>query len=91
MWKMSGHSLSGYHGNMAYFGEVDSESPTREDGYPNRIYTWIDSIPANHTVVVGHDPRKTDHPMMVTNGVRGRAIFLDTGSSKGGKLSCMTV
>lgn len=91
MWKMSGHSLSGFHSNMAFFGEVDEANPMREDGYPNRTYGWVDSIPARHTVVVGHDHRDKTKPLMVTNAVGGQAIFLDTGSSKGGKLSCMTV
>jgi hypothetical protein len=91
MWKMSGHSLNGFHGNMAFFGEVDEVNPMREDGFPNRTYRWIDSIPAQHTVVVGHDHRDKTQPLMVTNDAGGRAIFLDTGSSKGGKLSCMTV
>lgn len=91
MWNMQGHSLPGVHGNMAFFGEVDEVQPMRDDGYPNRTYRWIDSIPARHTVVVGHDHRDKTQPLMVTNDVGGRAIFLDTGSSKGGKLSCMTV
>lgn len=91
MWDMTGHSLGGEHGNMAYFGEVDRDKPMRDDGYPNRTYGWINKIPAGHTVVVGHDHRDKTQPLMVTNDVGGRAIFLDTGSSKGGKLSCMTV
>ena len=91
MWEMAGHSLNGYHGNMAYFGEVDADKPMRDDGYPNRTYGWIENIQNNHTVVVGHDPRSKDQPMMVTNDKGGRAIFLDTGSSKGGKLSCLVI
>lgn len=91
MWDMSGHSLPGFHSNMAFFGEVDEAQPMRDDGYPNRTYRWIDSIPARHTVVVGHDHRDKSQPLVVTNAMGGQAIFLDTGSSKGGKLSCMTV
>lgn len=91
MWNLQGHSLPGFHGNMAFFGEVDETKPMRDDGYPNRTYGWIANVPKNHTVVVGHDHRDKSQPMMVTNDVGGRAIFLDTGSSKGGKLSCMTV
>lgn len=91
MWDMKGHSLGGYHSNMAFFGEVDEAQPQREDGYPNRVYNWVDRIPSEKTVVVGHDPRDKTAPFVVTNSEGGRAIFLDTGSSKGGKLSCIIV
>lgn len=91
MWKLSGHSLNGVDSNMAFFGEVDSDKPMRDDGYPNRTYRWVDDIPAYHTVVVGHDPRDKLSPLYVTNANGGRAIFLDTGSSKGGKLSYINV
>ena len=91
MWNMQGHSLNGIHSNLAFFGEVDEKTPALEDGYPNRIYKWVDAIPAGKTVVVGHDPRDKAVPYEVTNKMGGRAIFLDTGSSKGGKLSCINL
>lgn len=91
MWVMKGHSLPGFHSNMAFFGEVDEAAPQREDGYPNRVYNWVNAIPSKKTVVVGHDPRDKTAPFVVTNSEGGRAIFLDTGSSKGGKLSCIIV
>ena len=89
MWKMEGHSLYGEHANMAYFGEVDPDKPARDDGYPNRTYRWVDSVPAGKTVVVGHDVRSKDEPLIVDNDSGGRVIFLDTGSSKGGHLSTL--
>ncbi len=91
MWDKKGHSLTGYHSNMAFFGEVDDKQPNREDGYPNRVYNWVDQIPAEKIVVVGHDPRDKTAAFMVTNSMGGQAIFLDTGSSKDGKLSCIIV
>lgn len=92
MWNMQGrHTLPGETGNMAFFGEVDPDKPMRDDGMPNRTYRWIDQIPGGKTVVVGHDPRDKAKPMVVTNANGGRAVFLDTGSSKGGKLSCMVL
>lgn len=72
---------------MAYFGEVDPDQPQREDGYPNRVYNWVDRIPKNHTVFVGHDIRDTYQPLTVKGELGGTAIFLDTGSGKGGTLS----
>jgi len=92
MWNQGGkHTLPGEMGNMAFFGEVDLDKPVRDDGMPNRTYRWIDQIASGKTVVVGHDPRNKETPLVVTNSVGGRAIFLDTGSSKGGKLSCLMI
>lgn len=92
MWGMlNKHSLYGEHQNLAFFGQVDTTLPVRSDGMPNRVYNWINDIPAGKTVVVGHDPRSKVEPMVVTNDVGGRAVFLDTGSSKGGHLSHMVI
>ena len=89
LWLNNSHRPHGEHGQLAYFGQVDADKPMREDGYPNRVYGWIDQIPTGKTVVVGHDIRSKDEPMVVENAIGGAAIFLDTGSSKGGKLSHM--
>lgn len=92
MWEMgNNHSLFGQHENMAYFGEVDAKQPMLSTGMPNRVYNWIDNVPKDKTVIVGHDPRNKVEPMVVVNSVGGKAIFLDTGSSKGGKLSYMMI
>ena len=90
LWKSTDHRPGGEHGQLAYFGQVDRAVPMRDDGYPNRIYDWIQQVPAGKTVIVGHDIRGTDHPMIVENTIGGTVIFLDTGSSKGGKLSHVT-
>lgn len=50
-------------------------------GFPERLYNWVDEIPPRMTVVVGHDFRQ-DTPLVQTGTAGGRAIFLDTGSSK---------
>lgn len=87
MWKMTGSRLSSKFESLALFGEVDRNSPKKENGYPNRVYNWVDRIPLGKTVVVGHDIRGTFKPK-ISNGVRGgNAVFMDTGSSKGGHLS----
>lgn len=75
--------------SMAMFGQVDNKAPPREDGYPNRRYEWIDHIPNGKTVIVGHDIRDKSRPHRQTGKLGGEAIFLDTGSSKGGQLSSM--
>lgn len=90
LWLSNDHRPHGEHGQLAYFGQVDKEKPFRDDGYPNRIYDWVHDVPAGKTVIVGHDIRDTDAPMVVRNSQGGVAIFLDTGSGKGGKLSHQT-
>jgi hypothetical protein len=50
-------------------------------------YKWVDFVPDNHLVFVGHDVRSTIAPMVITGAKGGRVIFLDTGSGKGGYLS----
>lgn len=87
MWLMTDHRLHGEHGQLAYFGQIDRDKPAREDGYPTRIYDWVEKIPAGRTAVVGHDIRDREEPVIHDNDCGGRAVFLDTGSGKGGKLS----
>lgn len=72
--------------SYAYFGQVDRSAPMI-DGYPVRTYGWADEIPAGMTVIVGHDVRSPIEPLVVEGARGGRAIFLDTGSAKGGRLS----
>ena len=92
MWNMlNKHSLFGDHQNMAFFGQVDKDQPVRQDGIPNRVYNWVDDVPTNKTVVVGHDPRSKEAPFVVTNAMGGKVVFLDTGSSKGGQLSYLLI
>ncbi len=67
------------------FGENDGRR--RPDGYPLRTYHWVTDIPPGLTVVIGHDVRSTDKPVLLSNDQGGRCVMLDTGSSKGGHLS----
>jgi protein phosphatase len=71
-------------------GETNGEK--YDDGYPVRLYNWIDEVPMGKTVMVGHDrmpihniPIET--PMVVSNKNGGKVIFLDTGCGKGGFLT----
>lgn len=62
---------------MSMFGEVDRDQPMREDGFPNRVFHWVEKIPQDIKVYVGHDIRSPIEPMVV-----GSVTFLDTGCSK---------
>jgi predicted kinase len=73
--------------SIAVYGEVDKNKQYNENGYPNRVYNWVNRIPNGKQVVVGHDIRSSIKPLVEhgTNG--GTATFLDTGSGKGGHLT----
>ena len=93
MWTNNERRLQGVCANMAYFGEVDTVSPTRGDGYPNRIWDWVQHIPCDHTVVVGHDwlDRVSYNVVEKANARGGKAYVTDCGSSKGGRLGSLFV
>jgi hypothetical protein len=69
--------------NRALYGQTTGQ--TKDDGFPERIYDWIDLVPNGKTVVIGHDKQKMVHSK--TGELGGTAVFLDTGSGKGGRLS----
>jgi protein phosphatase len=72
--------------SRALFGQVTGR--TRADGFPERIYDWIETIPPGLVVHCGHDRRSPDgRPYVQAGELGGRAIFLDTGAGKGGHLS----
>lgn len=91
LWTIKDHRPHGEHGQLAYFGQVDKTTPFRDDGYPNRIYDWTMDVPSGRTVIVGHDIRSTDSPLVEINSHGGKTVFLDTGSGKNGKLSHVIV
>ena len=83
--------LSGKFETTALFGEVDTTAPQRADGYPTRIYEWVDRIPEGKRVMVGHDIRNTMKPLVVKGSAGGEAYFMDTGCGKGGRLTSADV
>lgn len=70
---------------LSLYGETDGS--LNDEGYPIRTYAWVSRIPEGLTVIVGHDTRQMHEPLVVDNGQGGRAVFLDTGAAKGGRLS----
>lgn len=72
---------------FALFGQIDSTKKFKENGYPNRIYDWVDLIPDGKIAIVGHDMRSIRNPVEEDGKLGGHAIFLDTGSGKGGHLT----
>lgn len=91
MFDIKAGRLNGRFETMALFGEVDNTAPPRADGYPTRIYEWVNRIPAGKRVMVGHDIRSTVKPLVVKGSEGGEAYFMDTGSGKGGRLTSADV
>ena len=72
--------------SRAMFGQVTGRM--QPDGYPERLHDWVDRLPAGIVVYCGHDRRSLDgRPYVHAGEAGGRAVFLDTGASKGGHLS----
>lgn len=86
MWNNFNPRLYGDVEVRALFGQLSTATPF-SNGQPNRIYDWIDEIPTGKQVIVGHDIRSKIAPVTQKNQNGGQAIFLDTGSGKGGVLS----
>lgn len=70
--------------SMALFGEF---VPTVEGKRPDKTYSWVNKIPTDVTVMVGHDIRSMNSPLYDENEHGGVVVFMDTGSGKGGRLS----
>ena len=81
------HRLIGKFETIALFGEVDQNQRFLDDGKPNRIYSWVDRVPEGCQVLVGHDIRSTQIPVQIKGEAGGLAVFMDTGSGKGGRLT----
>ncbi|MBC7431775.1 MAG: phosphatase [Rubritepida sp.] len=70
----------------ALYGQV--VAGLQNDGYPERLLHWVESVPEGLTVWVGHDVRSLDgRPLRRRGRQGGEVVFLDTGSGKGGHLS----
>jgi hypothetical protein len=70
---------------LAIYGEGRTEGG--EHDLPKRTYNWIETVPADITVIIGHDVIATDRIVERRGALGGRVLFCDTGAGKGGKLS----
>ena len=79
-------------GNRALRGQIPRQAkgqpPARDaEGHPVRIYDWIDDVPSDLTVLVGHDQLSAESIVARHGRQGGTVLFCDTGCGKGGKLS----
>lgn len=80
------------------YGKSDASQTFAYNGetYPIRLYDWVDDVPADNWLFVGHDPRPLVGvpdfnnfqlaPLVHKNRQGGATVFLDCGSGKGGTL-----
>ena len=86
------------------YGEIDKSKPFVEwngQQYPARTYAWVDAIPNNKVVIVGHDrspfeeipafESNINQIVSKTNEQGGTVYFTDTGAGKGGFVSGVVV
>ncbi len=76
--------------HRALYGQVDGSYD--DDGFPVRLYNWVDDVPDGKHVVVGHDRKpmgtklKKTGPLTHQGSQGGKATFTDMGCGKGGQL-----
>jgi len=57
------------------------------EGHPERVWEWVEELPPDLKVIVGHDSRSSELVLCRT-GARGGAVYLlDLGCGKGGPLA----
>lgn len=84
MFQLNSNRLYGKYESLCLYGETTPDSTNTS--YVNS-YNWVDNIPSDHMAFVGHDIRNKILSVKVINDDGGVAVFLDTGSGKGGSLS----
>lgn len=97
-WWNDRTQLDRKHRDFMMYGKSDSSRIFEHNGerYPIRVYDWVEDVPADNWLFVGHDPRPLIGvpdfnnfqlaPLVNKNENGGATVFLDTGSGKGGTL-----
>ena len=73
------------------------EGELREAGDPERwalgrrSFHWLDEIPSDVTVMIGHSTVSTEGPRERRNAAGGRIVHLDTGLQRSGRLAYIDV
>jgi hypothetical protein len=68
--------------NYALYGE-----PAKDSVQFKLAHSWIDYVPKDQIVIVGHEAFTDLYPLTVPCKSGGKVVFLDTGCGKGGPLS----
>ena len=74
---------------LALYGE--GRRGGTDDDLPIRTYHWLDMVPPEITVLIGHDVIATNRIVERRGALGGRVLFCDTGAGKGGTLSFVDI
>jgi protein phosphatase len=76
---------------LALEGEMRPKHDPDRWALGRRSFNWLEQVPANVTVLVGHSVTSIEGPRQRRNAGGGRIVHLDTGLDRGGPLSYVDV
>jgi protein phosphatase len=77
--------------HFAIEGELREEDDPKRSALGRRSFSWLDEIPAEVTVLIGHSVASTEGPRERRNAAGGRIVHLDTGLQRSGRLTYIDV
>ena len=77
--------------DFALEGEMRAEDDPERWALGRRSFNWLEHIPAEVTVLVGHSTVSTEGPRERRNQAGGRIVHLDTGLKRSGRLTYLDV
>jgi len=75
--------------SRALYGQTTGKRDPK--GRPERVWDWVDELPAGLEVVVGHDWRGPCVVLRRTGAGGGSTVLMDLGCGKGGPLAWMDI
>jgi hypothetical protein len=85
---------SDWDSELHYFaleGEMRPDNDPARQALGRRSFSWLEHIPADVTVLVGHSTVSTEGARERRNGAGGRIVHLDTGLQRSGCLTFIDV
>jgi hypothetical protein len=77
--------------HFALEGELRQEGDPERWALGRRSFNWLDELPSDVTVMIGHSTVSTEGPRERRNSVGGRIVHLDTGVQRSGRLTYIDV
>ena len=77
--------------DLALEGEMRPKHDPERWALGRRSFNWLEQVPPNVTVLVGHSVASIEGPRQRRNAQGGRIVHLDTGLDRGGPLSYLDV
>jgi hypothetical protein len=77
--------------HFALEGELRQAGDSERWALGRRSFHWLDEIPSDVTVMIGHSTVSTEGPRERRNAAGGRIVHLDTGLQRSGRLAYIDV